>query len=59
MLAGMCERACIRGNVRHELAVAIPGGKCVQQAANVYLIAGEVAADGMSINGKAHVTVPV
>ena len=30
------------------------GGKCVQKAPNVNLITREVAADGVSINGKTH-----
>src|SRR3954452_11402118 len=52
-----------RGNVRasllirdvsDELGIGRLRAKCVQQAPNVNLVAGEVAADGMSINGKAH-----
>ena len=48
--------ARLRGrHVRQELAFAIlAAGKCVQEASDVDLIAGEVAADGMGINGKAH-----
>jgi hypothetical protein len=44
----------LRRHVRHEFAVLILSCKRIQQTANVNLIAGKVAADGMSINGNAH-----
>ena len=50
----MCGARLVRRDVGDELAVAILSAKCVQEAPNVNLIAGEVAADGVSINGKTH-----
>src|SRR5215469_8704297 len=52
---GRKESVClIRGNVGHEFTSAALGGKCVQETPNVNLIAREVPADGMSINGNSH-----
>jgi hypothetical protein len=44
----------LRRHVGNELVVLTLGGKCVQEAPNVYLITREVAADGVSINGETH-----
>ena len=44
----------LRRHVGNELVVLILGGKCVQKTPNVYLVTREVAADGVSINGKTH-----
>jgi hypothetical protein len=44
----------IRRHIGNELVVPILGGNCVQKAPNVYLIAREVAADGVGINGETH-----
>ena len=53
-------RARLRsGDIGHEFAIAVVRAKCVQKTPNINLVAGEVAADGVSINGKAHERVPV
>jgi hypothetical protein len=46
-------------DVRQDLAILFPGGKCVQKASNVDFIPGEVPAYGVGINGDAHYNVPV
>ena len=43
-----------RRDIRDKFAIAVLPAKGVQKAPNVNLVTGEVAADGMSINGKAH-----
>src|SRR5262249_14281607 len=47
-------RCVIGRDVRHKFVVPVVSAKCVQQAANVNLIAGEVASDRVSVNGKPH-----
>ena len=47
-------QALVRRHIRDELAVLVLGRECVQKTANVNLIPGEVAADGVGINGEAH-----
>ena len=45
-----------RRDIRNQFVVFRLGRQCVQETANVDLIPREVAADGVSINGKTHLT---
>ncbi len=50
----MKRRRSLGGDIGDELAVPVVCRECVQKTPNVYLIPREVAADGVSINGKTH-----
>jgi hypothetical protein len=47
-------RRFVSRNVRYEFAIAVSCPECVKEAPNVNLISGEVAADGVGINGETH-----
>ena len=42
------------GHVCQDVSILVMRGKCVQKASNVYLVACEVSADGVGINGDKH-----
>jgi hypothetical protein len=42
------------GEVRYEVRILVNQRKTVQKIADVGLIAGEMLADGVGVNGKAH-----
>jgi hypothetical protein len=42
------------GHVSQDVAILIVNGECVQETSNVNLVACEVSANGMGINGDEH-----